>query len=454
MTRFSEQKINIDKKAFLVLCLTFLHFITVTPILAQNQEAFPLPISQYRLKNGLQVILSEDHRAPLVSVVVAYNVGSIDEQPGKTGLAYLLGNLMFQGSQNVSRMQHITYINRTGGTLNASTSEDKTLYYQTVPSNQLALVLWLESDRMRYLRITESNVERSKNSLIDEIQHRKATDLYLDSFFAFDQLIFPDFAYSHPVIGSIEDIRRITVEDVKKFYSTFYAPNNAVLCVVGNFNQRRAEELIKKYFESLPQGKELSSSLIAESIEKISTEKTLEDSLAPLPGYHLGFRIPSPYSNDYYAFKILEYILLRGNTSRLHERLYKKERIVYDYSGGIDKRRNYAVFKLFVLGSNEIVLDRSRRAISSEIDKLKSTPLSEKELTKSKNMFKMDYIKKHSTTQEKALFLTEAALSQIGLDELAAELQKYLDVKPADIIRITNKYFTSDNRVFLSIKIK
>jgi len=421
---------------------------------AQRQKELLFPVSHFSLKNGLQVILSEDNSLPLVSVVIAYNVGSINEEPGKTGLAYLLENLMFQGSKNVSRMQHLLYINRIGGVLNAATEEEKTIYHQTVPSNQLALVLWLESDRMKSLEITASNVERAKNSLIEEIKHRKAADPYLESFFAFDQLIFPDFAYSHPVIGKEEDLREITVEDVKEFYSTFYVPNNAVICIVGNINKKRAEELIRKYFESIPKGKEILPIPVPESFDKKSEVKTFEDHLAPLPGLHLGYRIASPDSDDFYPLTILEYILLQGKSSRLHKRLYKRERIAFAYSGGIEKRKNFAAFRLFVLANNDIIVQRNQKAILSEINKLKSTRPSEKELAKSKNMFKMDYIRRYNTSLGKALFLTENFLSRQTLDDLPSELNKYLKVTPIDITRVINRYFTPDNRILLSIKIK
>jgi len=421
---------------------------------AQAQAELPFPIYHFQLKNGLQVILSEDNSLPIVSVVMAYNVGSINEQQGKTGLAYLMENLMFQGSKNVSRMQHILYINRIGGTLNAVTSEEKTIFFQTVPSNQLALVLWLESDRMKYLEIKESNVERVKDSLVEEIQHRKTTDPYLESSFAFDRLIYPNFAYSHPVIGSREDLREITIEDIKDFYSTFYVPNNAVLCVVGNIKRKRAEELIRKYFESILEGKEIPSPPPLEPDQKKSVSYTHEDSIAPLPGFHLGYRVVPRHPGDFYSLSILNYVLLRGKSSRLHKRLYKRERIVFDYSGGIEKRKDIAAFKLFVLCNNEIMVERSLRATLSEINRLKSTHLSEKELTKSKNMFKMDYIRQYATFLERALFLTDAFLARQTMDHLPSELNRYLQVSTTDIIGVVNRYFTSDNRILLNIKIK
>jgi len=453
MVKLSHWKYKISIRRILIIGIFLLLFITFSPQ-AQAQQELPFPVHHFQLKNGLQVIISEDNSLPIVSVVVAYNVGSINEQQGKTGLAYLMENLMFQGSKNVSRMQHILYINRIGGTLNAATTEEKTIFFQTVPSNQFALVLWLESDRMKYLEIKESNLERVKDSLLEEIQHRKATDPYLESSFAFDRLIYPNFSYSHPVIGSRDDLGEITIEDIRNFYSTFYVPNNAVLCVVGNIKRKRAEELIRKYFESIPKGKEILPSPPLESVKKQSVTETLEDTIAPLPGFHLGYRVAPRHKGDFYSLSILEYVLLRGKSSRLHKRLYERERIVFNYSGGIERRKDFAAFKFFVLCNNEIMVERSLRAILSEINRLKSIRLSAKEITKSKNMFKMEYIRQYSTSLERALFLINLFLSHGTLDRLPIELNRYLRVSVNDIIGVANRYFTSENRILLNIKIK
>jgi len=307
---------------------------------------------------------------------------------------------------------------------------------------------------MKHLEIKESNVERVKDSLIEETLHRKTTDPYLESSFAFDRLIYPNFAYSHPVIGNREDIREITIEDIKNFYSTYYVPNNAVLCVVGNIKRKRAEELIRKYFESIPMGKEIPSPPLFESGKKQPVTESLEDTIAPLPGFHLGYRIVPRHPGDFYSLSILEYVLLRGKSSRLHKRLYVRERIVFDYSGALEKRKDFAAFKLFVLCNNEIMVERTLRAILSEINRLKSTHLSEKEITKSKNMFKMDYIRQYATFLERALFLTDTFLANGTMDRLPSELNRYLKVSAIELIGVANRYFTSENRILLNIKIK
>lgn len=436
-----------------VLISSLILFLLWSFARGQEEKEPPFPIEQYKLKNGLQVILSEDYSLPLVSVVVAYNVGSIHEKPGKEGIAYLLENLMFQGSKNIGRMQHISFIQRIGGELNAATTENKTIFYQTVPSNQLALVLWLESDRMKSLEINTSNVERMKEALIEEIRHRKAADPYLESSIFFDQLLFPNFTHSHPVFGNEANLRGITEEDVRIFYSTYYRPNNAVLSITGNIDKRKTLQLIRKYFETIPEGKEIAPLPLVEFPEKKLIVKTHQDSLASLPAFFLGYRIATPYSDDYYALRIIDYILLHGKTSRLFKKLIKKERIAFDLSGGIEERRELAAFKIFIINSNEIMMERSKKAIFSEINKLKTTLISEKELRKSKNMFKMDYINQYATYMERSIFLTEEYMAKNNLENFPKELERYLAVTPAEIIGLMNRYFTQKN-ILLNIKIK
>lgn len=438
-----------QKKSFLILSIIFLFIWAIAE--AQVRKELDFPITQYKLNNGLQVILSEDYTLPLVSVVVAYKVGSIHEKPGKAGLAYLLENLMFQGSKNIGRMQHISFIQRIGGKLNAVTTEDRTLFYQTVPSNQLALVLWLESDRMKTLEINASNVEQTKDALIEEIHQRKSTDPYLESSLYFDRLLFPDYAHSHAVFGNEADIRDITVEDVKDFYNTYYRPNNAVLSITGNISKRKALPLLRKYFESIPEGEEIDSPPLITNTEKKSILRTYQESLASLPGFYLGYRIASPYSKDFYPLKIIEYILLRGNSSRLYKKLIKQDRTALDLSGGIEKKRELAAFKILVLNNNEIMMERSKKSVLSEINKLKYSLISENELRKAKSIFRMDYITQFSTYQDRAIFLVEAYLVKNNLDDFPGEMKKYMAVTPPEITGIMNRYFTK-NSILLNVK--
>ncbi len=419
----------------------------------QTAEKPPFPVTESTLKNGLRVILSEDYSLPIVSVVMAYQVGSIHEQPGKSGLAHLLENLMFQGSRNVGQMQHISFLQKIGGILNAVTTENKTIFYQTVPSNQLALVLWLESDRMNSLNINASNVERIKNSLIEDLQIRKDANPYLESSWSFDRLLFPDFKYSHPVLGTISDIREITVEDVIDFYSTFYTPNNAVLSIAGNIDKNKVQQLVEKYFSTIPRGNDLSP-LDSGDLENIgNTVQSVINPLATYPGYYVGYRTAPPYSEDYYPLVITEYILLKGETSRLRKKLIEKDRTAIFLSGGIENKAGYSAFKIHVRINNEIMRERSQKAVFSEINKLKTTPVPEQELDKSKNIFKMSYFRQYTTILDKAIFLAEKSLEMENVKVWPSELARYLSVTDMDVLRTVNKYF-NDDRIILDIKIK
>ncbi len=436
------------------LTFSFFMFLAVTSFLfgVQEKKEISVPVTQFKLKNDLQVILCEDYSLPLVSVVVGYKVGSTNEQSGKTGLAYLLENMMFHGSENVSRLQHVGLIDKVGGILNATTTEDKTIFFQTVPSNQLARVLWLESDRMNSLDINPLKVERVKESLLEEIRHRKEINPYFDSLLEFDKLLYSDEAYSHPVCGIEADIRDLTVEDIKKFYQTFYRPNNAVLVIAGNFDKKKTEIEIRKYFETIPKGKEIPDSQTPKPMEKEAVIKTFEDSLASSPAFHLGYIAASPSSDDFYPMKIVEYLLLRGKTSRLYKRLIKRERIAFSLSGGIEKRKNLSRLKIFVVNSNYFMVERSQKAIFSEISRLKSNPISDKELEKSKNMFEMDYVHQFETSLDKALFFAETFLSKNSIDDPSDELAKYLAVTPYAVMRAANRYLTQE--IILNIRLK
>lgn len=420
---------------------------------AQEDKTLPFEITTFQLENGLRVILSEDYTLPLVSVVVAYNVGSIYEPPKKTGLAYMLENLMFQGSRNIGSMQHIHFISKVGGVLNAETNEDITLFYQTVPASQLALVLWLEADRMMSLEISPSKVKRMRESLIQEIKQRTLDDPYYESSVLLDRLLYPNDAYSHPIIGSETDMREMSTEDAREFYTKYYIPNNAVLCITGNFAKRKAIELVRKYFSTIPPGKPVAFFSEEEHIISDEIIRNVENYLAPSPGFHVGYRIASPHSPDSYTLSIIEYILLHGKSSRLQKRMIYQDRIASSLSGGIELKKNLATFKIFVRNNTETLRKRSQKTMFDEIDELKSNFLSEEELNKAKNMFKRDYLNQFATLADKGIVLAKFYLSRKRNGDIAEELNKYLAVSPSGIIGIANRYFTED-RVVLNIKIK
>lgn len=435
-------------------CLLGLGVAALSLIASANQAAsdqVSIPCAHYKLKNGLQVILAEDYSLPVVSVVVTYRVGSASDPPGKAGLAYLLENLMFLGSADVSQMQHIGFINRVGGRLSASVAEDRTIFYQTVPSNHLALVLWLESDRMKYLQWSAAKVESSKTALIEEARQRALQDPYAMAASAFDRLLYPNYALGHSAFGQESDLRTVTTDEAVEFYNTFYVPNNAILCVSGSINKVKARELIARYFESIPRGRDVPPPPPVQYYDRTSIQKTYREPRAPVPGFLLGFRVTSPNPEDQYVLTLLDFILFQGRSSRFNKRLWQRERLVLQMSGGLERRGPLMAYRLFATNNNEVMVDRSLAAIFAELQKFKSSFISETELAKAQNIFKMTYFNRLATTLDKALFLSDAMITLKNFDDFPNELRKYLKVTPQLLVGLANRYFTKENAVITSI---
>jgi len=423
------------------------------------QTAFFNDVAHYTLKNGLTVILHARTGLPVVSVAVGYNAGSIHELPGKTGVAYLLEKLMmFAGSANVSPLEHISSINRIGGTLNANALESQTLYYQTIPSNHLALALWLESDRMRTLDLSQENFEKARADLLEELRNRRASEPFLNSLQMFDQMLYSDFSFGHSLLGEENDIRNLTLEDVRSFYDARYVPQNAVLCISGRFDDAQARELVARYFESLPGGKPPTADFETPVYTTTPFARIIEDPLASAPAVFVGFRLSAPGAPDSTILTLMDFLLMKGRSSRLNRRLLNREaKIAFQLSGGIDNRFNRSAYKLFIIASQPQV-SACLDAVFSELDRIKRSFLGDEELAKAKTLYRQDLLNRTATTVDRAIFLIQSfwLLHSAGrpLDDLRGETERVLRLTPADIISIANRYFTADKAIILNIRMK
>ncbi len=442
------------KPAWTFTFAVFLLAGVLPSLLAQEtfSSGWTFPVHRYRLANGLRVVLSEDPTLPLVSVAVVYGAGTIREQNGQLGLAYLLENLMFQGSANVGPLQHLSFIQKVGGELNANTSLDKALYYETLPSNQLALALWLESDRMRSLAFTPATIERTKKELRDAQLRRRATEPYLESYSLFESYLYPDFAYGHPLLLTGEELDNLTPADVKAFYERFYGPANAVLSIVGDFQVARARELVARYFDSLPPGPPVAPPPPPGFDQRREKVVTVKDALLPTPGFHLGYRFLPSQTGDRQTLKILEYLLLRGATSRLNARILKKDLTAYSFSGGLEERLGVTALRVFALTNNEVMSDRTLRAIMSEIDRLKTGLVGDDELAKAKNLFRMDYLRRLENGVDRALFLAGAVFDEVATADLSADLHRHMLVTAQGLNGLASRVFQPQNQVLMNIR--
>ncbi|MHB8054796.1 MAG: M16 family metallopeptidase [Candidatus Aminicenantales bacterium] len=423
------------------------------------QTAFLTGISHYTLKNGLTVIFQEQADLPVVSVAIGYNAGSIHEAPGKTGVAYLLEKLMmFAGSANVSPLEHISDINRVGGTLNAEALEDQTLFYQTIPSNHLAMALWLESDRMRTLDLSKEKFEKARTDLLEELRNRRTSEPFLTSLQTFDQLLYSDFSFGHSLLGVENDIRNLTAADVKSFYDARYVPQNAVLCISGRFDRPRALELVARYFESIPGGKAPATAFETPTFVRMPFSRTEVDPVASAPAVFLGFRLGPPGSLQARIQTLLDFVLLKGRSARLNRRLLNREaKIAFQLSGGIESRYDRSVYKIFIIASPPQIQACSD-AVFSELDKLKRAFLSEAELAKAKTLYREDVLNRTATSKDRAVYLIQAFLTQraIGgtLEDALAETEKILKITRSEIVTIVNRYFVLENCIVLYVRMK
>jgi zinc protease len=292
-----------------------------------------IPIERHTLDNGLRVVLSEDHTLPVVAVNLWYNVGSRNERPGRTGLAHLFEHMMFQGSRNVAENQHISLVERAGGSVNASTWLDRTNFYDTLPASQLELALYLESDRMGWFlpALTQEKFDNQREVVKNERRQRMDNAPYGDWDERIQRLVYPaDHPYHHSTIGSMDDLDATTLDDVADFFRTYYVPNNCVLTLCGDFDRGEALRLIERWFGPIPRGAEVPPLPGRPVIEPLhlgrEVRETVESAVA-MPRVYVAFRIP-PYGHpDYYAADVLSEILATGKSARLYRSLVRERQI-------------------------------------------------------------------------------------------------------------------------------
>ncbi|HIF22244.1 MAG TPA: insulinase family protein [Gemmatimonadetes bacterium] len=291
-----------------------------------------IPVERHSLDNGLKIVLSQDRTVPVAAVNLWYGVGSRNEPTGKTGFAHLFEHMMFQGSAHVPKNKHFELIERAGGTLNASTWYDRTNYFETVPSHDLELALWLESDRMGWMveAMDQEKLDNQRDVVKNEKRQRYDNQPYGDWDERLQALVFPQaHPYHHSVIGSMEDIDAATLDDVSSFFRTFYVPNNAVITIAGDFEREGALELIKRYFGEIERGEAIPSLPGDPRIDQLIGQTVREQVLAdvPLPRVIMAFRIP-PYSSDDFAVaEVARGLLGMGRASRLYRRLVRERRV-------------------------------------------------------------------------------------------------------------------------------
>ncbi len=414
-----------------------------------------VPFTEERLANGLRLVLAEDHLAPVVGVNIWYNVGSRNEVAGKTGFAHLFEHVMFQGSRNVGKAEHIALVQAAGGTMNGTTWLDRTNYFETVPSHQLELALWLEADRMGTLldALSQENLDNQREVVKNEKRWSYDNRPYGSWNEKLQAHLFPaDHPYHHSTIGSMADLDAASVDDVKDFFRTWYAPNNAVLAIAGDFDTAQARAWADRYFGGIPANPNIPT-LPDMSLPPILGEERREvvPDRVPLPRVYFGFRAPAFGDIRLDALELAGQILAGGKGSRLHRRLVRDERIAQDvvafvlgFVGGASIAAGWATAR------PGIPVERVEAVYEEELERLSRELVSDDELARAKALIETDELGSLQRVEERADRLAMYATLFADPDLINRQLDRYLSVTAEQIREVAAQVFQPRNRVVLT----
>ena len=422
-------------------------------LLLQAQPApkpLRIPIVQYKLDNGLRIVFSEDHSAPTYGISITYNVGSHNEHPGHTGFAHLFEHMMFEGSANVGKGEHMILVDNNGGDMNGTTTEDRTNYFESFASNQLDLGLFLESDRMRSLAVNQANLDNQRNAVQEERRLSVDNQPYGETSEVLQGLIYDNFANKHSVIGSMQDLNAATIQDVQQFFRIYYAPNNAVLTLVGDFQPAEALAKIKKYFGDIPAQPAQPAPDLAEPKQTAERRKTIEDPFAQVPRLDIAFKTPPGNTNDVYALDVLSTVLGGGQSSPLYQSLVKDKELAVNVFCYIDEHKGPSTFNVTVLARPGKDLKEVEKVVYAELEKAKSEPIPDWELQKVHMMERHQTAEQLQSTLYRAYIIGEMASIYGDPNLINTRFDKIASVGKDDIQRVAKTYLTEANRTVVT----
>jgi predicted Zn-dependent peptidase len=409
-------------------------------ILAYAAGPLNIPFKEYKLDNGLRVILSEDHSAPAYSLAMTYDVGSRDEKEGRTGFAHLFEHMMFQGSANVGKGEHVGLIDNNGGNSNGTTTEDRTNYFESLPANQLDLGLFLEADRMRALAVNQANLNNQRNAVQEEKRLGQDNQPYGDAFETDAATAFDNFAYKHSVIGSMEDLNAATLQDVQAFFKRYYAPDNAVLTLVGDFQSDEALSKIKKYFGSIPAQPAPPRPDTSEPEQKGERRKTIQDKFAQVPRIDISYKAPPSNEQDFIALDVLGDILSTGDSSRLYQKLVKEKQQALQISEFSNGHRGPGLIMFIALvhpGVDPVEIEKS---LSAEIERVKTEGVTDQELEKIRMRDARENVAGLQSSMSRAIEIGQYAVYFDDPNMINTLIDKVQKVTKDDIQRVARQY--------------
>jgi predicted Zn-dependent peptidase len=381
-----------------------------------------------------------------VSVAVTYNVGSADEKARRTGFAHLFEHMMFKGSENVGPGEHPALIFQNGGTMNGTTNQDRTLYFETLPANQLELALFLEGDRMKSLDINKDNLNNQRAAVQEERRLRVDNQPYGQLFEKTSEQAYDNPAYHHSIIGSMEDLNAASVDDVATFFKTYYAPNNAVLTIVGDLDTKKTMALVEKYFGSIARQPDPKRPDLTEAPHKAERRVSLDDPLARLARVDISYIIPPANSPDSAALDVLTDILSTGRSSRLNQVLVREKQLATAAFAGNQDTRGPGLYEIDATVAPGKTPADVETAVYEVIDKVKAGPIEAWEIEKAQNAMRRQQAAAVTSSLQRAIQLGEYALFYNDPNLINTRIDKILKVTAADVQRVAQKYLTKENR--------
>jgi len=424
------------------------------PAPASAPAQLRLDVKRVKLDNGLRVVMLVDHTSPTVAIDVVYDVGGRNEERGRTGFAHLFEHMMFQGSKNVPRGDHFKLVTSHGGQLNGTTSADRTNYFEMLPSSELALGLWLEADRMKSLDISQKNFENQRAVVKEEYRMRVDNAAYVPASIRLEELTFQGYwPYEHPSIGTMRDLDAAKLDWVRAFHDAYYAPNNAVLSIAGDFDEAEALALVKRYFgdaRPLPLVPRFEPPTLPEQTSPRST--VVEDAHAKLPALFSAWAVPPSHEPDHYALVLAAMVLGDGESSRLHRALVRERSLAIGADAGTSNNRGPDIFEIDVKLASGARIDQVQKLVDSQIGDLARLGPSDEEMKKLKNRIRAQLLLGLQSNLARAQKLAEMELYRGDAGLLNVELDKYLAVTKDDIKRVTAKYLTPARRNLVEVK--
>jgi zinc protease len=420
-------------------------FLTIS-LSAQNRIEF----KEFTLDNGLHVIMHQDNSTPIVATSVLYHVGSKNENPDRTGFAHFFEHLMFEGTENIPRGKYFEIVESAGGELNAFTSQDITLYYEIMPTNQLELALYLESERMLHSKVDQIGVDTQREVILQEMKEVMEERPYFNFWRELPKRLYTNHPYQWPIIGAAEHLEASVLEEFVEFYKTYYVPNNATLAIAGDIDYQSTEELVRKYFSEIPKGtKPINRPSI--EIERLKAEvKDIVYDNIQLPAVFQGYIMPAKNHPDFYALDLLSTYLLSGKSSLLYRELVDNTQKALEAAAFPNNLEDGGMFIILAIANMGVDVEELQVAIDDLLGMVKENGIDENEFEKLLNIKESQYVNSLGSVANISMELAQGHVFYDGADYINEKLYKYRDVKPEDIKRVANTYLTKDSRVVLN----